>query len=144
MYGTSGHARLAATSLKPLSIYAGPLEVVSGSTDQLLRADGVATTDLGKHQNAQRRRSSIRESKSRAERLSVGRSAMTVRASAARKLAVHHNEEVRRRFEKAATAGEQATRQMGNTYLGAGKATIEFHQRALAIAQSNVDSAFDC
>jgi len=57
---------------------------------------------------------------------------MTDRASAARKFAVHHNEEVTRRFEKATTAGEQATRRIGNTYLEAAKATIELYSNEAA------------
>jgi hypothetical protein len=69
---------------------------------------------------------------------------MTERATAAQKFAVLQNEELKGRFEKTGTTGEETTRRFGNTYLGAARATIEFHQKALAIAQANVDAAFDC
>jgi phasin len=69
---------------------------------------------------------------------------MTNRATAARKFAVHHNEEVTRGFEKVITAGEEATRRIENTYARAAHGTIEFHQKLLTIAQANVDAAFDC
>jgi len=67
---------------------------------------------------------------------------MTNRSIAARKFAAHHNEEVTHRSEKAATAGDEATRRIENTYSRAAHGTIEFHQKLLAIAQSNVDAAF--
>jgi hypothetical protein len=69
---------------------------------------------------------------------------MTNKANVARKLAVHHNTEVKRRFEKAATGGEEAARRIETIYLGAAQGTIEFNQKLLAIAQANVDAAFDC
>jgi hypothetical protein len=68
---------------------------------------------------------------------------MTNTANIARKLAVHHNEEVKRRFETAATAGEEATRRIENTSSGAARGTMEFHQKVLAVTQGNVDAAFD-
>jgi phasin len=69
---------------------------------------------------------------------------MTNRATAARKFAMHHNEEVKGRLGRATTAGEEATHRIENTYSRAAHGTIEFYQKALAIAQSNVDAAFDC
>jgi len=69
---------------------------------------------------------------------------MTNKATAARKFAIHHNEEVKGRFGRATTAGEETTRRIDNTYSRAAKATVEFHRKALAIAQANVDAAFDC
>ena len=68
---------------------------------------------------------------------------MTDRAAAARKFTVHHNEEVTRRFEKVATAGEEATRPIENTYSKVAQSTIEFHQKLLAIAHANVNAASD-
>jgi hypothetical protein len=53
---------------------------------------------------------------------------MTNKANVARKLAVHHNTEVKRRFEKAATGGEEAARRIETIYLGAAQGTIEFNQ----------------
>jgi phasin len=69
---------------------------------------------------------------------------MTNRATAARKFALHHNEEVTGRFDKAAAAGEEATRRIENTYSKAAHGGIEFQQKVLAITQANVDAAFDC
>src|SRR5712692_4205657 len=69
---------------------------------------------------------------------------MTNRATAARKFAVLHNEELKGRFEKVATAGEETTRRIENNYSRATQGITEFHQKLLAIAHANVDAAFDC
>jgi len=69
---------------------------------------------------------------------------MTNKATVARKFAVHHNTEVKRRFEEVAKGGEEAARRIENIYLGAAQGIIGFNQKALAIAQANVDAAFDC
>ena len=69
---------------------------------------------------------------------------MTNTANAARKFAVHHNTEVKRRFETVAAAGGEVTHRIENTSLRAARGTMEFHQKVLAITQANVDAAFDC
>jgi hypothetical protein len=73
---------------------------------------------------------------------------MTAKTSAARKFAAHHNDDVKRTFEKATVATEETVRRVEdaveNTYSRAAQGTIEFHQKVLAITHANVDAAFDC
>jgi hypothetical protein len=73
---------------------------------------------------------------------------MTERASAARRFAVHHNEEVRRTTKRATAVGLEATRRMedvvDNAYSRTAQGTTAFYQKLLAIAHDNVDAAFDC
>ncbi len=72
---------------------------------------------------------------------------MTDRTSAAKRFAVHHNEEVKRTIEKTTAGGEEAVHRiqaaMEDVYSRTAQG-IELYRKALAIAQANVDAAFDC
>jgi len=64
-------------------------------------------------------------------------------ASAARKLAKYHNNEVERRIANASAAGEEATRRIEYTHLKIAQGMAEFHLKVIAIAYANVDAALD-
>jgi len=64
-------------------------------------------------------------------------------ATAARKFAKHHNNQVKRRIENASATGEEATRRIENTYLKTAQGMAEFHLKVLVIAHANVDAVLD-
>jgi phasin len=69
---------------------------------------------------------------------------MTDRTSAARRLSEQSTAQARHTFEKTSAAGEEATRRIEDTYAATNQVALEFHRKVLAIAQANIDAAFDC
>ena len=47
-------------------------------------------------------------------------------------------------FEKASETGEENSRHLQDTYLRAAQGSIEYQQKALSMAKSHFDAAFDC
>jgi phasin len=70
--------------------------------------------------------------------------AMTDRTSTARKFAEQSSAQAKRTFENASAAGGAATRRIEDTYATSTRGVIDFHRKVLAIAQANVDAAFEC
>ena len=58
---------------------------------------------------------------------------MTNKANVARKFSVHHNTEVKRRFEEVAKGGEEAARRIENIYLGAAQGIIGLIRKLLRL-----------
>jgi phasin len=70
--------------------------------------------------------------------------AMTDRTSTARRFAEQSTAQAKRTFENAGAAGGEATRRIEDTYATSTRGAIDFHRKVLAIAQANVDAAFEC
>jgi hypothetical protein len=71
-------------------------------------------------------------------------SAMTETTHAARKYAEQSSAQAKRAFEKTSASGREATRRIEDTYAVTTQGALDFHRKVLAIAQANVDAAFEC
>ena len=47
-------------------------------------------------------------------------------------------------FERASATGEEASRRIEDTYSKAAEDAMEYHRKALAVAQANINMAFEC
>jgi phasin len=69
---------------------------------------------------------------------------MTDGTTTARKFPDQSTAQTKDAFQKTIAAGEEATHRIKNMYAGTSQTALDFHRRVLAIAQANVDAAFNC